>query len=213
MSGSVVQRSPRVSCCASSSVSKNICRFPVHNSIATDEIFPKGQQDVLYKNTYLSKGITQEIQSPSTPESNSVKQCSSDQQILTGLIIKSSPHAVKILGSLCLEYQNRDGVTIAPVWHRTHNSSTPQSCVVANAHPQPRADNLSTAGSRNHFRGLPYCPADHLLQTPVLPLPRPSRLCPTDTAGLCVGLLADWLPTCSPRSHGPFPIYNSQFQS
>lgn len=36
----------------------------------------------------------------------------------------------------------------------THNSSTPQTYVVANTHPQPRADSLSTADSRNHFRGL-----------------------------------------------------------
>lgn len=137
MSGSVVQRSPRVSCCANPSVSKIICSFPVHNSIATDEILPKGQQDVLYKNTYLSKGITQERQSPSTPESNSVQQCSSDQQSLMGLIIKSSPHPVKILGSLS-EQRRRNSCTnvtqkpttaqhLRPMLWQTHTHSHVQT--------------------------------------------------------------------------------------
>lgn len=101
------------SCRANSSVSKNICRFPVHNSIATDKIFPERQQDVLYKNTYLSTGNMLERRKPLTRVSNSAQQCSCDQQSLMWLVTKSTPRAVKILGSPCPRCQNRDRTTVA----------------------------------------------------------------------------------------------------
>lgn len=131
------RRNPRVSCRANSSVSKNICRFPVHNSIATDEIFPERQQDVLYENTYLSTGNTLEGRSPLTSVSNSVQQCSSDQQSLMWLITKPSPHAAKILGSPCLECQNRDSTSCTNSTQKTTcpSSYTPQTRAVAKINP------------------------------------------------------------------------------